>query len=263
MPKLTLTLHNMSETEFANVIEALEANNLLDAHKEEGKVVNEVVTSSAEVTKAPVNTVITPVTQAAPVTQQTQGRTLPAETNDNELDIDGIPWDETIHAGTKNKNKDGRWKRKKGVSDDEYARGVASLQIVEKNKARQAGNEPVNVSPQATVAQPVQQAPVQQPVQQPINAAPPQASPVQQPVQTTQAVPTARDFNGLFTECDNLFQQGIVDVNYTDTIVNRINTAYPGANVTTISDIMGNDAYIAYGWSCIDVDAEARKAQQG
>lgn len=34
-----------------------------------------------------------------------------------ETDTDGLPWDARIHAGTKNKNADGRWKAKKGIND--------------------------------------------------------------------------------------------------------------------------------------------------
>lgn len=34
-----------------------------------------------------------------------------------ELDHDGLPWDERIHAGTKRKNADGRWTAKRGLND--------------------------------------------------------------------------------------------------------------------------------------------------
>ena len=37
-----------------------------------------------------------------------------------ELDKNGIPWDERIHAGTKTKTAKGVWKRKKGVDDDTF-----------------------------------------------------------------------------------------------------------------------------------------------
>lgn len=32
-----------------------------------------------------------------------------------ELDADGLPWDERIHSGSKAKNKDGTWRKRKGV----------------------------------------------------------------------------------------------------------------------------------------------------
>jgi hypothetical protein len=34
-----------------------------------------------------------------------------------ELDADGLPWHESIHAGTKRKNADGRWTAKRGIND--------------------------------------------------------------------------------------------------------------------------------------------------
>lgn len=46
-----------------------------------------------------------------------------------DLDADGLPWDERIHAGTKSKNADGRWKAKKGINDPALvARVKAELQ---------------------------------------------------------------------------------------------------------------------------------------
>jgi hypothetical protein len=45
-----------------------------------------------------------------------------------ELDADGLPWDERIHAGTKRKNADGRWTGKKGINDpDLRPRVIAQL----------------------------------------------------------------------------------------------------------------------------------------
>ena len=45
-----------------------------------------------------------------------------------EVDADGLPWDERIHAGTKRKNADGRWTAKRGVNDAAFvARVIAEL----------------------------------------------------------------------------------------------------------------------------------------
>lgn len=44
-----------------------------------------------------------------------------------ELDKNGLPWDERIHAGTKTKIKDGSWKAKKGVDDATVAAVTAEL----------------------------------------------------------------------------------------------------------------------------------------
>jgi hypothetical protein len=39
-----------------------------------------------------------------------------------ELDTDGIPWDERIHATSKAKLKDGRWRRRRNLDDETFER---------------------------------------------------------------------------------------------------------------------------------------------
>ena len=48
--------------------------------------------------------------------------------NTVELDKNGIPWDERIHAGTKRKNADGTWSLKKGVDKELAAQIIAEYQ---------------------------------------------------------------------------------------------------------------------------------------
>ena len=48
---------------------------------------------------------------------------------DLELDADDLPWDERIHASTKSKTQDGRWKKKRGVSEEEYNAVIAELKL--------------------------------------------------------------------------------------------------------------------------------------
>lgn len=45
-----------------------------------------------------------------------------------ELDKNGIPWDERIHAGTKRKNADGTWSLKKGVDKELATQIIAEYQ---------------------------------------------------------------------------------------------------------------------------------------
>ena len=45
-----------------------------------------------------------------------------------ELDKNGVPWDERIHAGTKRKNADGTWSLKKGVDKELAAQIIAEYQ---------------------------------------------------------------------------------------------------------------------------------------
>lgn len=72
----------------------------------------------------PTAIVIENKTDAALVTEQTEfGVTVTSV----ELDKNGIPWDERIHAGTKRKNADGTWSMKKGVDKDLYAEIMAEL----------------------------------------------------------------------------------------------------------------------------------------
>jgi hypothetical protein len=47
-----------------------------------------------------------------------------------DVDADQVPWDERIHASTKNKNADGKWKRKRNVDDATYNTITASLKGV-------------------------------------------------------------------------------------------------------------------------------------
>lgn len=52
---------------------------------------------------------------AAPAPSAPATPTNPVNVAD--LDKNGLPWDERIHAGTKNKVADGTWKKKKGLND--------------------------------------------------------------------------------------------------------------------------------------------------
>lgn len=63
----------------------------------------------------------------APVPEVPPAPEVPEEAKDDGLDADGVPWDERIHAGSKGKKKDGRWKRKPGVPDAEYNNIYAQL----------------------------------------------------------------------------------------------------------------------------------------
>lgn len=57
-----------------------------------------------------------------------------------DLDADGLPWDARIHASSKVKNADGRWRGKRGVDDAIVAAVTAELRIA-------LGNAPVAASP--------------------------------------------------------------------------------------------------------------------
>lgn len=63
------------------------------------------------------------VTQTFAVTPQV----TPEQVASAELDKDGLPWDERIHAGTKTKTQKGVWTRKKGVDDAVFDAVIAEL----------------------------------------------------------------------------------------------------------------------------------------
>ena len=79
------------------------------------------------------NGVNVPVTITMDVNQTTPGAApeqvdLSATAPTVELDKNGIPWDERIHAGTKRKNADGTWSLKKGVDKELAAQIIAEHQ---------------------------------------------------------------------------------------------------------------------------------------
>ena len=80
------------------------------------------------------NGVNVPVTVTLDVNQTTPGAApeqvdLSTTAPTVELDKNGIPWDERIHAGTKRKNADGTWSLKKGVDKELAAQIIAEYQV--------------------------------------------------------------------------------------------------------------------------------------
>jgi len=74
----------------------------------------------------PVSVTIENNTDTALVTEQTEAGVTVTTV---ELDKNGIPWDERIHAGTKRKNADGTWSLKKGVDKELAAQIIAEYQV--------------------------------------------------------------------------------------------------------------------------------------
>ena len=80
------------------------------------------------------NGVNVPVTVTMDVNQTNPGSTAANDDDATkqpavELDKNGIPWDERIHAGTKRKNADGTWSLKKGVDKELAAQIIAEYQV--------------------------------------------------------------------------------------------------------------------------------------
>jgi len=53
-----------------------------------------------------------------------------AAANLAELDKDGLPWNAEIHAGTKEKNKDGRWRQRRNLAPEVLERVTAQLRAL-------------------------------------------------------------------------------------------------------------------------------------
>lgn len=85
-----------------------------------------------------------------------------------ELDADGLPYDARIHSGGAKKNADGRWKAKRGVSDDERKRVEAELRSIiataHANLAADAEAEPDPAVVFASAAEAIAHAPVPPPL---------------------------------------------------------------------------------------------------
>ena len=90
-----------------------------------------------------------------------------------ELDKNGIPWDERIHAGTKRKNADGTWSLKKGVDKELAAQIIAEYQ----SAAPAAPSAPEKPSAPAAPSAPTPPAPPSAPSKPsaPVPPAPPKA----------------------------------------------------------------------------------------
>lgn len=163
-------------------------------------------------------------------------------------DARGFPWDERIHAQSKRLNKDGTWKKKKGVSDEETARVEAELQ----NKIAAASALP---TPQAE--QPVTIPNFLQPKAD--NTPAPQADAPTTPAPTTPApqadapASSARNFVNLMTLIGQLNGSGKTDSGYVHTIVSRTAQAF-NTQLTTITDIMQQPQMIEYAFSLIEND---------
>lgn len=96
-----------------------------------------------------------------------------------ELDADGLPWDERIHASTKTKKQDGKWKAKRGVNAETVKQVEAELRSImsaqpadepehggyaEPNAAQAFGNDaPPPVEPPSQTPPPVEPPQAEQP----------------------------------------------------------------------------------------------------
>lgn len=104
------------------------------------------------------------VTQTPVVTPAQEPAVTPTAIAAAELDKEGMPWDERIHAGTKTKTAAGIWTKRKGVDDAVREAVTAELRAMYPAPAAAAPQAPqapqAPVVPQAPVAPVVPQAPI-------------------------------------------------------------------------------------------------------
>jgi hypothetical protein len=146
---------------------------------------------------------------------------------DNEVDAEGIPWDDRIHASSKAKVKDGTWRTKRGVED-------ATIYEVKKELRARVG----------AVAAPVQQE-IAAPVAQPTVVAP---SPAPVPPMMNNNGHTLETFKANFPVIiGNLVTQGKINQDY----VNQLKAHYGVAEIWMATDAHKEEmfnGFVQYGF---------------
>lgn len=156
--KFTLTITDMTREDVADVA---------------GRLGAEVV--QAVTPQAPVETPST-VTSPLPIPTPVVEGPIPSPAT-VDVDADGLPWDERIHAGSKEQTGAGKWKKKKGVGKDKAF--IAQVEAELRGAPQNVPQPPVETAPveQANVPQPpAEQAAVPQPPMTP----PAETAPVEQ-----------------------------------------------------------------------------------
>lgn len=143
-------------------------------------------------------------------------------TTSEELDSDGIPWNETIHANSKMQTKLGKWKRRKGVSDEVYNSVVAEL----KGKATSA---PVVETPAPVVETPAPVVETPAPMPAPVVETP---APVAQGVDVNAPMSEAVFVGNFLTVIPALVTEGKLTQEY----IGQLNAHYGVDEIWKITD---------------------------
>lgn len=117
------------------------------------------------------------------------------ETNPAELDADGLPWDDRIHASSKARNADGTWRKKRGVDEVTFGQIAAELQEAQSGEsapdAEAAPPPPASEGGPSADGAPVSSAPETSPAPPPPPAATDSAGNAPPPPPATASAPTA------------------------------------------------------------------------
>lgn len=91
--------------------------------------------------------------EATTVTPKPEAQVTPQQVADAELDSDGLPWDERIHASTKSKTAAGAWTKRRGVDDATRDAVIAELREAYPAPAQEApAPAPAPAAPAAPAA---------------------------------------------------------------------------------------------------------------
>lgn len=149
------------------------------------------------------------------------------ESNENEIDSEGLLWDDRIHSSSKTKNKDGKWKRKKGVDE------IAFITIK---------NEILSGQPQTVPTPPAPPAP-------PVQSAP--------PIPPVLPVAESKTFEELMGKLNELFSQNKIQPAYISGLAERLNKAFADTNLSNIMEIQGEQELIDTAWELLEKDGHA------
>lgn len=209
--KFNLTITDMNEEEFAKVFKAV--------HVPTG---DNVVSEPVEVTEASDETI--------------------------NFDVDNLPWDARIHSSNHKINSDGRWQRRRGVSDVEFNKVknellgvqepvVAPAPVISPELA--AVNHTLYSTPEELAkVPPYAPAPVQAPVVTPAPVTPAPVAPTPAPVTPEPVIDSNVLFQTIVEKVKNGFTQQKIAPNDLHELVARTNTQFGTAchDVTGFKD---------------------------
>lgn len=150
------------------------------------------------------------------------------------LDKEGLSWDERIHSSNHKMTSNGIWQRRRGISDVEYNRIKAELQIPVAEKQ--------SVIPETTVTPYAPATPVESPVI-PMAAQSPVSIP-QAPVTPVTETPESL-YNRMFEQLRNGLQMKILDANFMQNVIAGVNATY-GTSYQGAAELRDNTQALKY-----------------
>lgn len=254
--KYSITLQDLTFDEFNDVVDFLQGKQKAEPQSEaihamagENQKPFEIQDKEATVDAA-THTMQTAIAEGLVPGTSAQVTSVEVDVKEEELDADGLPWDERIHSSNKKKKKDGTWTRRRGLQDAEFDAIAAELKgetadvvgIDPASQPVQNINPPVTGANMATTTDIVNNMPVAQPQQQ---------TPPPTPQQVVQ-----RDFQGLLAQFNKLFAAQAIDPTYPQTLIDGVNQAF-GTQIFSLPDIANNNEMVAYVWSRLEQDGKA------